>query len=218
MARKPKADPVQVSDPLPLCGAKTDDGKCKNVAGHKTEHVGVGRCYLHGGASPQAEVTGVVWLAKREAMAMGVPLDIDPHNAILECIRIAAGEVAYASEKVQGLTEGELLTRALSGDSRPKKMERGAEDPEQVVTESHLAAEDLNIWIKVRHEAMDRLVKYSATAIRAGVEERAVEIAKEQGEKLVQVIRGVLAELGVKEDREVAKVVRKQLTIVAGQG
>lgn len=37
------------------CGAKTRAGTpCKNVAGYKTDHVGEGRCHLHGGKSPGA--------------------------------------------------------------------------------------------------------------------------------------------------------------------
>lgn len=37
----------------PTCGAKTRSGRpCKNVAGYKTDHVGDGRCHLHGGAKP----------------------------------------------------------------------------------------------------------------------------------------------------------------------
>jgi hypothetical protein len=71
--------------------------------GSGTGHVGVGRCKLHGGASPRAEVSGALVLARREAVVMGCPLDIDPHDALLECIRIAAGEVQYASEQIAKL-------------------------------------------------------------------------------------------------------------------
>jgi hypothetical protein len=40
--------------PRPRCGAKTRRGArgpCSNVAGFRTDHVGQGRCYLHGGSS-----------------------------------------------------------------------------------------------------------------------------------------------------------------------
>ena len=38
----------------PICGAKSrQTGQpCKNVAGKKTDHVGTGKCFLHGGATP----------------------------------------------------------------------------------------------------------------------------------------------------------------------
>lgn len=37
------------------CGAKTRNGsKCKHPAGYRTDHVGSGKCYLHGGASKGA--------------------------------------------------------------------------------------------------------------------------------------------------------------------
>jgi hypothetical protein len=35
------------------CGAKTKSGKpCRHPAGFRTDHVGEGRCYLHGGRTP----------------------------------------------------------------------------------------------------------------------------------------------------------------------
>jgi len=38
-----------------ICGAKTRDGDpCKNPAGFKTDHVGEGRCHLHGGTNTGA--------------------------------------------------------------------------------------------------------------------------------------------------------------------
>jgi hypothetical protein len=39
--------------PMNVCGAKTRQGsKCKNKAGKRTDHVGEGKCYLHGGSTP----------------------------------------------------------------------------------------------------------------------------------------------------------------------
>ena len=86
------------------CGAKTRKGTpCEQRAGHGTKHPGIGRCSKHGGSSPNAEVSGQVTLARREAQVMGQPLDMEPHTAILECIKIAAGEVQYASERIAEL-------------------------------------------------------------------------------------------------------------------
>jgi hypothetical protein len=74
----------------------------------------------------------------------------------------------------------------------------------------------LHIWIAARHQAMDRLVDYSKIAIAAGIEERRVKLAEQQGALLAQAIRGILAELGVGDRPEVPAVVRRHLTLIAG--
>lgn len=201
-----------------LCGARTRDGSpCDKSAGWGTGHVGHGRCRLHGGSSPNAEVAGQVWLAHREALVMGIPLDVHPHEALLECIRIAAGEVSYASERIAELEESEAVGHVTSRTTRPLKLEKGAEDMDTMVDELRVDAPQLHVWIVVRQKAMDRLVTYSATALKAGIEERMVRLAEQEGEALVRVIRGVLTELGVQDRPEVPSIVRRQLTLVAGQ-
>lgn len=41
-------------DPTKHCGAKkkTGEGFCTHIAGERTDHVGLGKCWLHGGATP----------------------------------------------------------------------------------------------------------------------------------------------------------------------
>lgn len=171
--------------PTEKCGAKTRQGKpCGKVAGWGTSHVGVGRCKLHGGASPNAEVAGAVQLARREAVVMGCPLDIDPHEALLECLRIAAGEVAYASSKVAALEKPTMMT---------------------------MFGPQLDTWITVRQSAMDRVVTYSKIAIAAGIEERKVRLAEAEGAMLAEVIRLVLDDLGVSHRKELPGILRRRL-------
>jgi hypothetical protein len=195
------------------CGArlKSGKGRCKHELGWGTQHHGVGRCKLHGGASPQAELGGLVLLARREQAVMGIPLSIEPQDAILECIRISAGEVAYASERIADLREEDAVGAVRRQSER--------EDAEGNVTqEIRFDAPQVHIWIAVRHEAMDRLVQFSFAAIKAGIEERRVKIAEQQGMLLAQAIQGILRELGVSDQPEVAGIVRKHLTLVAGAG
>jgi hypothetical protein len=208
---------MKQTDPM-LCGAKTRKGTpCQKGAGWGTKHSGTGRCKLHGGSSPQAELSGQVFLARREAVVMGVPLDIEPHNAILECIRIAAGEVQYASDRIAELEPEQAVGRMTSTHTRPLDLGKEGEDPSHIVEEVKIEQPALHIWIVARRQAMDRLVQYSAVAIKAGIEERRVKLAESQGQLLVQVIRGVLQELGVLNRPEVPAIVRRQLTLVAGQ-
>lgn len=53
--RKPGVKPTtrEGREKLPTCGATTRAGTpCQRAAGHGTDHVGQGRCRLHGGAAP----------------------------------------------------------------------------------------------------------------------------------------------------------------------
>ena len=142
---------------------------------------------------------------------MGLPVDVEPHIALLECIRITAGEVQYASERIAELTPDDAVGPVVT--SRPLKEEKGAENREVYIEEFGPPA--LNIWIRVRHEAMDRLVNYSKIALAAGIAERQVRVAEQQGQLLAGAIRGVLEELGVADRPEVPSVVRKHLLLLA---
>ena len=51
----PKKSDEQPHDGYPRCGAKTRAGTpCQQKAGWGTDHVGIGRCKLHGGKSTGA--------------------------------------------------------------------------------------------------------------------------------------------------------------------
>jgi hypothetical protein len=212
------------SDPMAsdLCGADTrtklPSGKwkpCEKRKGWGTNHLGTGRCKNHGGASPQAEVAGVVHLAKREALVMGTPIDnLRPGEALLECIAIVAGEIRYASERIADLDPSEAVGPVVT--TRPLKEEKGAEHPTERVYEEGPPA--LQIWIKVRHEAMDRLVTYEKVAIAAGLEDRRIRIAEAQGSLMAEAVKGILVDLGVADDPRAPEVVRKHLTRMSTAG
>ena len=176
-----------------LCDAETRGGsRCKRPAGWGTSHLGVGRCKNHAGSTPSHELHGALELARRRAVVMGQPLEADPHEAILECIRIAAGEVRYASQQIEELEPGEEVGPVTT--TRPLKEEKGAEDPDHYVAEFGPPA--LHIWIKVRHEAMDRLVNYSKIAIACGIAERQVRLAEAHAQELAERMRRFALALG----------------------
>lgn len=162
-------------------------------------------------------MAGQLVIARQEATVMGRPLPIDPHEAILQCIAIAAGEVRYASEQIALLELTDAVGPVVTTHVRPLKHEKGADDQSETVQEIRHEAPALHIWILTRRQAMDRLVQYSATALKAGVEERRVQVAENVGQALADAIRGVLRELGVADDPRAPAVVRKHLTLVAGQ-
>lgn len=51
--RNPMKPSTAVAVHAPTCGARTrGTGVCRNQPGFKTDHLGQGKCYLHGGATP----------------------------------------------------------------------------------------------------------------------------------------------------------------------
>lgn len=208
---------MPTKDPL-KCGAhgRQKDSPCDLGAGWGTAHPGVGRCKFHGGLSPQAQLSGQLVIARREQMVMGTPLPIEPHEAILQCIAIAAGEVRYASERIAELDLADAVGNVVTTTTRPLKTGGGGENPGTLVEETRHEAPALHIWISTRRAAMDRLVQYSATALKAGVEERRVRVAENVGQALADAIRGVLEDLGVSDDPRAPAVMRKHLERASG--
>lgn len=73
------------------CGARTrSGGTCGKTAGWGTEHVGIGRCKLHGGCTPTQVKTARAEQARQAVAAFGLPLDVEPHEALREELHRAA--------------------------------------------------------------------------------------------------------------------------------
>ena len=193
------------------CGAKTRQGRpCKRKAGAGTGHPGIGRCANHLGATKRHETTAAIHLAKRELSVMGQPLPIHPIDAILQCVSIAAGEVQYASDRISELEQEHAVGPEIS--SRPLKLEKGAESRSERVEDHGPPA--LHIWIRVRHDAMDRLAHYSKVALAAGVAERQIRIAEQQAQLIASAVKGILTDLGVANRPDAPAIVRRHLELV----
>lgn len=150
---------------VPKCGAKRRDGKkCQQPAGMGTDHYGIGSCKHHGGSTP----THVMAAAKEEMrMLLGRPVDTNPYEAIMTCIRIRAGEVQWLSEKMAELSEQDWIENTLVG-------------------------KQFHIFAKERQAGMDALVRYSQIAISLNISERAVKLAESYAESIALLLRGVM--------------------------
>lgn len=203
-----------------LCGAKRrHGGTCTQPAGAMTSHYGTGKCKWHGGASPKAELSGALVLARREMSAMGRALPIDPAEAILECIATAWGEVRYCDEKIAQLeADGQdLAGHVVSTVDRPLKEEKGAESSTERAVEKHTGPPALSIWVRARREAMRDAVAFSAVALRNNIEERKVKLAEREAERVAQAFRRFCEIMG--HDPRAAEVkagMRQALVLVRG--
>lgn len=165
---------------------------CKRPAGWGTDHVGTGACKLHGGSMTVHKKRAQRVEAEAAVQAYGLPRTVDPFTALLEELARTAGHVQWLGVQVAQLEEGNMYG-PVGGEVHPK-------------AEPH-------VWIRLYQEERSHLSNVAATCIKAGIEERRVRIAEQQGQLIAQVISGVLNELGVAAD--VARpVVRKHLALV----
>lgn len=110
------------------CGAKTrmagerEGGPCRHWAGFRTDHPGVGRCYLHGGATQSHKTHAVVTEAKRRMVTLGGPIeDVTAPGALMSLLRASAGHVSWLQSEVAALTdlashEAEVLVKLYDSE------------------------------------------------------------------------------------------------------
>jgi hypothetical protein len=150
------------------CGAKKRaGGRCNLAAGWGTNHPGIGCCKFHGGTLPNH----VKAAAKEEyRLLLGKPIEINPLDALLWCIKIRAGEVKWLGDRMADLDEKDWVEDTMVG-------------------------KQFHLYARERQHAMADLARYSQMAISLGIAERAVKLAETYGELLAQFIKGLLQDL-----------------------
>ena len=167
-------------------------------------------CASHGGKSPQVKAAAARRLAEQEAAKaarlFAAPVDIDPARALVELVQWTAGEVAYWREQVRALADGnpDALTWGITREKQ------GGEDHGTTLEAKP------NVAYLMLTDAQDRLAKYAAAALKAGVEERRVKLAEDQGALVAQVIRSILDQLNLTSEQQarVPEVVPAQLRLL----
>lgn len=180
--------------------------RCHRLAGEGTDHLGVGFCKVHGGRWPRGAAMGA-WLMGH---AFGRELDLNPWDALLKAVRIAAGKSAYC-EYVLSLAHDDL---ELEG--RAIRRGRGAADDILVHPDTGEplgvgAYRDLSFWVTRSEFWADRMARYAKMAIDAGVAERLVERAQLDASRIVEVLNGTLEALGDELSEDVQFRLRAQL-------
>lgn len=175
------------------CNSLKRDGKnrCTLDAGHGTDHPGYGACRYHGGNSPSLKKSAV----KAQVRDLAQELDMDPHDALLFTVRLAAGVVKWLRDKISEL-----------------------EDPDESQTAVDRAADAavLQMYMEQYGTERDRLAKAAKLAIDAGIDERRIALEEDQGEAIAKAFQGVFADLDLtpEQKRAAPAVVRKHLTLL----
>lgn len=164
-------------------------------------------CRFHGGAAPQVREAGLRRIAmadaKLAAEQLGLLIDISPEQALLDEVQRCAGMLAFYQARVEELAD--VNTNSLVWGLTKVKV--GGEDGGETFEAAR------SVWLQLFNEERDRLVKVCAAALRAGIEERRVKLAEQQGILVAAVIRRILVRLNLNEAQQglVATVVPEEL-------
>lgn len=132
---------------------------------------------------------GRVTAGREEANGMAVAIRVTPGQAVQGAMHSAAGEVAYATAKVAALDEAEVMT------------------------DGHL-----HPWLRVKHGAEERLVRFAKAAADMGIAAAQLEIAKAQTALMGQFLEGVMGRLKLTPEQKKAlpKAIREELAVISG--
>lgn len=142
---------------------------------------------------------------------MGEPVqDLQPHEALIYCVRLTAGEVQYCEMIIQEIRFGNAIVRPEVEKVEDYETEEGAVGTHTSTTKHK---EELNLWFQIRRDAVDRLAKYSKMALDAGVEERRVQLAENWGEDVARLLKGILGDLKLtpKQKERAPEIIRTHL-------
>ena len=181
------------------CNALKSDGsgkRCSNPAGAGTDHLGWGKCKWHGGNSPALKVA-----AQREeagelirTLRAGQPMEIDPDQALLGEVHRTAGVVQFLEQLIGEQVQVQDILYITEEGYKPRAWHE--------------------MWLKERAH----LAKVAKMTLEAGVQERAIKLAEEQGALLANVIKAILGDLELTpaQRAQAPEIVHRHLMAVAG--
>lgn len=223
-------------------GRRTDGQPCTQHAIRGTD-----RCANHAGRTKaEQKARGAVVLELRRWGLTGQDDLTDPGVTLLKLVTQSAqradfyaGLLAEAYDAAERLAASEHPPTAdqVPGQ-RPNATdaERAAEDLDRIFTTGGVAAlisykygaagKDGNLYaaeealrglVRLEAEERDRCAAFATKAVAAGLAERQVRLAEQQGALIAQVLRAALSDLGYDPaDPKVARVVSTRLRSIAG--
>jgi hypothetical protein len=188
---KPRGARGQANKIGVMCGAKKKNGgKCTLAAGWGTNHPGIGSCKLHGGSVPNHIKSAI---KEEYRILFGSPMEINPLEALIWCIKVRAGEVKWLSDRMAELDEKHWIEDTIVG-------------------------KQFHLYARERQKAMNDLARFSQQAISLGIAERAVKMAETYADLLARLIQGILGDLDLTPEQRAKApgIVRKHLIAIDG--
>lgn len=180
------------------CKAKTRRGE--QCGSHAIQGGTV--CRMHGGGSPRVKAAASrnkdMTAARQQLAALGQPEAVDPAAALLELISWKYGEVKWLRAQVQ-----EIPDESLTWGRAETEVGLGKDGPIDKTTEKA----NPSVWWTLLREAEDQLADYSTRALKAGIAERQIRMAEQQGLLVHRVLMAILERVDLSARQwELAKV------------
>lgn len=145
----------------------------------------------------------------------GVPVDVDPRDAILKEIALTNGVVIFLTNVVHNMPHEDIVWGKSYTDKRVSKEGDGPQVA--VVNEREVAG--VNLWVQRWFAERKHLVEACKTAISLGLREREIELAKDQGDLMARIIEAILGDpaLGLTAEAQgrVVEIASRHLTLVS---
>jgi hypothetical protein len=136
----------------------------------------------HGAGAPQVKAKAAV---RAEVLAWGLgSADVSPEECLLRLISQSAARAARYAEELERMERERGLASALVGKSTFIDADGQARD----------LGEHVRGMAKLESDERDRLARFSALAINAGLAARQVALAERIGGMIADVLRAVLAD------------------------
>lgn len=171
----------------PFAGAAE---KCTQAAGWGTDHPGFGKCKLHGGSHANGRKNGQTLATAAAAATYGLPIVIDAHTALLQEIHRTQGHVTWLGAVVATIDQDGLvwgLSEDVVGGKNHGKTFKAAP----------------NIWLALYQTERKHLASVSAAAIKAGIDERRLELEKSQSTAISTAFFAMLDALNLTDEQRV---------------
>lgn len=172
--------PEHADDGKPRCGAQKRQGEkgetCTLAAGWGTDHVGTGRCRLHGGNTRNQRVAARAEKVEQDARRVLATLDVQPIEDPFAALSKLAGQVVSWQEAMSAIVND-------LGD--------------RVRYETEGGAEQLRAEIALYERAMDRTGSILGMIAKLDIEDRMARVTERQADALVSALEAGLAAIGV---------------------
>lgn len=179
-----------------------DPKRCRATAKHTGEQCkrfpipGGTVCRYHGGGAPQTLKAAArrreEEKAAREVARFITPINASPSEALLDLVHWTSGEVAYWRARVEEIAaeNPKALTSGLTTATEET-------DPAGLKTTKRTVESQPHVTYRMLVDAQERLARYAAAALRAGIEERRVQLAEQQGALIAGAITRILDALNL---------------------